>query len=137
MFNEGRLRVPLLQASLIFSPRTPHLNGHGSGWLRVPANTRARTSFLHRNFTMREFPYPLAAIIPVEADLCAAVQKAAAAGFTRVELPALVDRPTEHIEALADSGVLVVCADLGVGLAAESLPARRSRLEQLRLQVAD
>jgi len=82
-------------------------------------------------------PWPLAAILSPEADLCTEVQAAVADGFTRVELSALADRPREHLEALADSGVLVACADLGVGLAAESLPDRRSRLEQLRLQVAD
>src|SRR4051794_30962285 len=82
-------------------------------------------------------PWPLAAILSRDDNLSAAVCASVAGGFTRVELPALAGRPAEHLEALADSGVVVACADLGVGLAAEGLPTRRARLEQLRLQVAD
>ena len=43
-------------------------------------------------------------------DFSAALRQAAALGFTHVDIVALTDRPLEHLEALADSGLLVSCA---------------------------
>lgn len=45
-----------------------------------------------------------------------AVRAAAALGFAAVDVIALADRPAEHREALAESGLLVACASLGRSL---------------------
>jgi sugar phosphate isomerase/epimerase len=87
---------------------------------------------------------------PTAADLssvplpfAAALARAAALGFTRVEVAALAERPAEHLEALADTGLLVACAALGQGLPpghaldAADVAVRRATLKQLQLQVAD
>jgi sugar phosphate isomerase/epimerase len=59
-------------------------------------------------------PWPLAARLPAApAEFVAAVARAAALGFTHVEVTALAERPAEHLEALADAGVLVAAAALG------------------------
>src|SRR5262249_17287722 len=42
-------------------------------------------------------------------DFAAAVRQAAALGFTHVDVVALADRPADHLEVLADAGVLVAC----------------------------
>jgi D-psicose/D-tagatose/L-ribulose 3-epimerase len=71
------------------------------------------------------------------------VRAAAALGFTHVDVVALTERPPEHLDALADSGVLVSCAALGRGLPeghtldAASVDVRRATLEALKRQVAD
>jgi sugar phosphate isomerase/epimerase len=71
------------------------------------------------------------------------VRAAANLGFTHVDVVALTERPAEHKEALADSGLLVSCAALGRGLPeghtldAASVEMRRATLEALKRQVAD
>ena len=56
---------------------------------------------------------------------------------------ALGDRPPAHLEALADSGLLVGCAAVGRGLPeghapdAEDVGLRRAALEEMKRQVAD
>jgi hypothetical protein len=82
--------------------------------------------------------WKLAVVLPDEpASFVAAVQCAATLGVSHVEVPALVDRPAEHLAALADTGLFVTCVSLGCGLGAEDVLARRRNLEQNKRQVAD
>jgi sugar phosphate isomerase/epimerase len=89
-------------------------------------------------------PCPLAAFATsLPGDLAAVLGQIAELGFTHVDLVAEVDRPAEHREALADSGLLVSCLALGRNLpAGHTLDAadvgvRRATLALLQLQVAD
>ncbi len=72
-----------------------------------------------------------------------AVKQIAVLGFTHVDVVGLVERPTTHLEALADSGLLVSCAAIGRGLAsaytldAPSATDRRAAVEEMKRQVAD
>lgn len=65
-------------------------------------------------------------------DFEAAVREAVALGFTHIDVAALVDRPPQHLEALADAGVIVAAADitLSSGLL---LDARRQVADAARL----
>jgi sugar phosphate isomerase/epimerase len=72
-----------------------------------------------------------------------AVGRAAALGFRRVDVVAVLDRPASHPEALAEAGVVVGCAALGRDLpAGHTLDApqsgeRRAALDAVKQQVAD
>ncbi len=72
-----------------------------------------------------------------------AVRQAAALGFTHVDVIALADRPAEHLEVLAEAGVLVACASVGRGLPdgctldAAAPETRRTALELCKRQLAD
>jgi len=76
-------------------------------------------------------------------DFTAAVHRLAALGFRYVDVVGLPERPMEHTEALAASGLLVGCASIGRALPAgqtldaESLDARRAAVEMTRLHIAD
>jgi sugar phosphate isomerase/epimerase len=76
-------------------------------------------------------------------DFPTAVRRLAALGFTAVDVVALVERPADHLEALAECGLLVACASIGRGLPegqsldAVSLEARRAAVETMRLHIAD
>jgi sugar phosphate isomerase/epimerase len=84
------------------------------------------------------FPWPLAAVLPPEPErFVGAVSRAAASGYTHLEVAALVDRPSAHLEALADAGVLVPCVRLSGDLSHASVEVRRAMLRQLERQVAD
>jgi sugar phosphate isomerase/epimerase len=71
------------------------------------------------------------------------VHQLAAMGFAHVDVVALADRPMEHREALAATGLLVACASVGRALPeghsldAESLGARRNAVETMRIHIAD
>jgi sugar phosphate isomerase/epimerase len=73
----------------------------------------------------------------------AACSQAAALGFAHVDIVGLSNRPEQHREALAESGLVVSCAALGRDLAsgqtldAAALDARRAALEAVKLQIAD
>jgi sugar phosphate isomerase/epimerase len=87
---------------------------------------------------MTPFPWPLAAILPDEPDrFAASILRAADLGFTRVEIAALTDRPDEHLEALAESGLLVSCARLSGDLCHGGGERRRAVLGILKRQVED
>jgi sugar phosphate isomerase/epimerase len=87
---------------------------------------------------MASSPWPLAAILPDEPErFCGAVARATTHGFTHVEVTALVDRPAEHLDALADAGVVVTCATLAGDLSTGSVQQRRDTLRRLERQVAD
>jgi sugar phosphate isomerase/epimerase len=78
-----------------------------------------------------------AVILPDTPDLAAALARAAARGRTHVEIEGLVDRPAEHLDALADSGLFVACVRLGRGVGGESIENRRLALERQQRLIAD
>src|SRR4051812_27436163 len=79
--------------------------------------------------------------LPLEFD--AALRQVRDLGFTYADVVALGDRPHAHLEALADSGLLVSCAAVGRGrppghtLDAPAVGVRRAALEEMRPQVTD
>ncbi len=76
-------------------------------------------------------------------DFAPAVRRAAALGFQLVDVVALADRPAAHLEALAETGVVVSCAAVGRGLPeGQSLDApargdRQAALDLMKRQVED
>src|SRR5262245_60385630 len=78
-----------------------------------------------------------AVILPDVPDLAAALAHAVASGCTHVEIEALPDRPAEHLNALADSGLFVACARLGRGLGREDVDSRRLALDRQKRLIAD
>jgi sugar phosphate isomerase/epimerase len=78
-----------------------------------------------------------AAVLPAEPAAFVEAVHRAAGGFSHVEVAALVERPAEHLAALADTGLFVACASLGRGLGAEEVGARRRQLERQQQQVSD
>jgi sugar phosphate isomerase/epimerase len=89
-------------------------------------------------------PGPLSAFLTsLPPDFPQALLQAQVLGFTHVDVVALVERPPEHLEALADSGLIVSCASLGRdlpeghSLAAPDVEVRRRTLQLLQAQVAD
>jgi sugar phosphate isomerase/epimerase len=90
------------------------------------------------------FSWPLAAFLPsLPLDFANAVARAAAIGFRHVDPVALVDRPPEHLDALAEAGVLIGCAAVGRDLPPEhSLDAadverRRATVRLMKRQLDD
>ena len=88
--------------------------------------------------------WPLAAFATsLPGELTVVLPQIAALGFTHVDLVAEADRAAEHVEALANCGLLVSCLALGRHLpAGHTLDAadvgvRRATLELLRRHVAD
>lgn len=88
--------------------------------------------------------WPLAAFATsLPGEFRAVLSQIAALGFKHVDLVAEVDRPAEHLEALADAGLLVCCLALGRHLPeghtldAADVSVRRDTLALLQLQVAD
>jgi sugar phosphate isomerase/epimerase len=89
-------------------------------------------------------PWPLAAFAPsLPGDVAAVLPALAALGFTHVDLVAELDRPPHHLEALADSGLLVSCLALGRQLPAghvldaTEVGVRRATLALLQRQIVD
>jgi sugar phosphate isomerase/epimerase len=89
-------------------------------------------------------PRPLAAFATsLPGEFAAALRQIAALGFRYVDLVAEIDRPAEHLEVLAESGLLVSCVALGRQLpAGHSLDAadvgvRRATVALLRGQITD
>lgn len=87
---------------------------------------------------------PFSAVLPSLApSFELSLVAAAGLGFTHADVVALADRPAAHLEALADSGLVVACAYLGHGLPAGHgldagpAPVRRATLDLLTRQVAD
>jgi sugar phosphate isomerase/epimerase len=72
-----------------------------------------------------------------------AVAEIARLGFTHVDVVALAERPATHLEALAESGLLVSCAavgrDLPLGLTLDAIAAadRRRAVDLVERQIAD
>jgi sugar phosphate isomerase/epimerase len=89
-------------------------------------------------------PWPLAAFATsLPGDFPSALARIAALGFRHVDVVAQIDRPAEHLEALADSGLLVSCAALGRDLPpghtldADDAGLRRATLTLLQRQAVD
>jgi sugar phosphate isomerase/epimerase len=87
---------------------------------------------------------PVAAMLTsLPLDFEAAVRRAAALGFRHVDVVAVADRPAAHLEALAETGVVVCCAALGRGLPegqtldVDDRAARQAALDEMKRQVAD
>jgi sugar phosphate isomerase/epimerase len=78
-----------------------------------------------------------AVLLPDTPDLAAALARAVAAGCTHVEIEALPDRPADHLDALADSGLFVACVRIGRGLGRESADERRLALDRQKRQITD
>jgi sugar phosphate isomerase/epimerase len=89
-------------------------------------------------------PYAVSAMLTsLPLDFGPAVRQVAELGFRHVDIVALADRPHAHLEALADSGVVVSCASVGRGLPegqaldAPTATARRAALDEAKRQIAD
>jgi sugar phosphate isomerase/epimerase len=89
-------------------------------------------------------PYSISAMLtslPLAFE--SAVRQVAALGFQHVDVVALIDRPSAHVEALADAGVAVCCCPIGRDLPeAHTLDAapvaeRRAAVEAMKRQLAD
>lgn len=87
---------------------------------------------------------PLAVhMVSLPLDFEPALRQIAAPGFTHVDPIALVDRPASHLEALAETGLLVSCVSIGRGLPegctldAQDLNRRRIALDLMKQHVAD
>jgi sugar phosphate isomerase/epimerase len=76
-------------------------------------------------------------------DLASALPELRVLGFVYVDLVALAERPPSHLEALADSGLLVSCGAIGRGLPdgctldAPSVDIRRTAIEGMKHHLAD
>lgn len=88
--------------------------------------------------------WPVAAFATsLPGDFATVLVQIASLGFTHVDLVAEVDRPTEQIESLADSGLLVSCMALGRhlppghSLDAADVVVRRATRTLLQRQIAD
>jgi sugar phosphate isomerase/epimerase len=79
--------------------------------------------------------------LPLEFE--AALRQVRQLGFAYADVVALSDRPLGHLEALADSGLLVWCAAVGRGLPqghtldAEDFGLRRAAVEEMKRQIED
>jgi hydroxypyruvate isomerase len=84
-----------------------------------------------------------AVLTSLPGEFTTAVRRLADLGFSHVDVVAMADRPADHLEALADSGLLVSCASIGRELPdgetldAESLADRRAAVESARRHIAD
>jgi sugar phosphate isomerase/epimerase len=82
-------------------------------------------------------------LAPLPVDFATACRQAAAAGFAHVDVAAAVARPPQNLEVLAETGLTVSGAVIGLSLPgrctldADSLDARRSALALLKQEVAD
>jgi sugar phosphate isomerase/epimerase len=88
--------------------------------------------------------HPLSALLTsLPLDFEGAVEQVLVLGFTHVDVVGLADRPAAHLEALADSGLLVSCAAVGRGLPkgcsldARQIANRRQAVEEVERQIAD
>jgi sugar phosphate isomerase/epimerase len=87
--------------------------------------------------------YLSAMLTSLPLDFEAALHQVRALGFAYADVVALSERPPAHLEALADSGLLVWCAAVGRGLPEENTldaadPGRwRAALEEMKRQVSD
>jgi len=88
--------------------------------------------------------YPLSTTLPSPPlDFEDALTQVSLCGFAYADMVAVAERPAKHLDALADSGVIVSCGALGRGLAPDqsldsaSVTVRRATLDILKQQVAD
>jgi sugar phosphate isomerase/epimerase len=88
-------------------------------------------------------PYLSALLTSLPSDFASSIRTLRTLGFTHVDLVALADRPDEHLEVLAESGLIVSCGALGRNLPEGctldtlSVQDRRRALEEMQRQIAD
>jgi sugar phosphate isomerase/epimerase len=76
-------------------------------------------------------------------DFARGIRELQALGFTHVDLVGLTERPPEHLETLAESGLIVSCGAIGrdmrpgCTLDASAVSHRRVALEEMKRQIAD
>jgi sugar phosphate isomerase/epimerase len=79
--------------------------------------------------------------LPLEFDR--AVREMTALGFTHVDVVGLVERPEQHLAALAESGLIVSCGAIGRGLPegwtldVPAVALRRKVVEEMQRQITD
>jgi sugar phosphate isomerase/epimerase len=87
--------------------------------------------------------YLSALLTSLPLDFESGIRKLHALGFTHVDLVGLAERPAEHLEMLAESGLMVSCGAIGRGLAegcsldAAPLALRRAAVDEMKRQIAD
>jgi sugar phosphate isomerase/epimerase len=87
--------------------------------------------------------YVSALLTSLPLDFQSGIRQLAALGFTHVDLVALADRPPEHLEVMAESGLTVSCGAIGRGLAegcsldAAPVALRRAAVNEVNRQIAD
>ena len=88
--------------------------------------------------------WPLSAFLTsLPLDFVEAVREVAGLGFTHVDPVALLERPAAHLDALAETGVIVACTPLGrdlppgLALDADDIGLRRAALAQIEQQLID
>ena len=87
--------------------------------------------------------YLAAMLTSLPLDFEPAVRQVRDLGFTHVDVVGLAERPVSHLDALADTGLLVSCAAVGRGLPdgvtldAADVGVRRQAVEHARAQIAD
>jgi sugar phosphate isomerase/epimerase len=87
--------------------------------------------------------YLSAMLTSLPGDFEATLRQVRDLGFAYADVVALAERPHDHREALADSGLLVGCAAVGRGLPeghtldAEDVGVRRAALDEMKRQVTD
>src|SRR6266851_8246852 len=87
--------------------------------------------------------YVSALLTSLPLDFDGGIRKLQGLGFTHVDLVGLAERPAQHLETLAESGLIVSCGAIGRNLPpgctldAASVALRRTALEEMRRQLAD
>jgi sugar phosphate isomerase/epimerase len=91
----------------------------------------------------RKTCYLSALLTSLPLDFESGIRELLALGFTHVDLVGLAERPQEHLEVLAESGLVVSCGAIGRDLPqgctldAPSVALRRETLEQMKRQITD
>lgn len=91
----------------------------------------------------RKTCYLSALLTSLPLDFDSGIAELQALGFTHVDLVGLAERPAEHLEALAESGLIVSCGAIGRDLPrgctldAQPIALRCAALEQMKRQIAD
>jgi sugar phosphate isomerase/epimerase len=89
-------------------------------------------------------PFYLSALLTsLPLDFESGIRKLQGLGFTHVDLVGLAARPPQHLETLAESGLIVSCGAIGRNLPlgctpdAASVALRRTALEEMKRQITD
>jgi sugar phosphate isomerase/epimerase len=87
--------------------------------------------------------YLSAMLTSLPLDFESGIRELQALGFRHVDLVAIAERPSVHLEALAESGLLVSCGAIGRALPegctleASSVALRRTAVDEMKRQIAD
>jgi sugar phosphate isomerase/epimerase len=91
----------------------------------------------------RKTCYLSALLTSLPLDFESGIRELRMLGFTHVDVVGLAERPQQHLEALADSGLTVSCGAIGrclpegCSLDAPALDNRRVALEEMKRQITD